>query len=143
MAGFGQVKALKMLQHLFTSYMAIDEIDFERNAVKMIRLYNPIESLAHLIDQLEEEREFPGSGGQTIADTMMVLKGVTPLAQTAPLNEDIREWRQKYAELKTWAVFKKVFHQAHREQRRAVTTSVKGGYTMEVQNVYSILPLPL
>ena len=51
--GFGQVAALKMLQHLFTSYGVIDEIDLKENAVKMIVLYNPTEPLARLIEKLE------------------------------------------------------------------------------------------
>ena len=51
--GFGQVAALKMLQHLFTSYGVIDEIDLKENAVKMIVLYNPTEPLARIIEKLE------------------------------------------------------------------------------------------
>ena len=41
-----------MLQHIFSSYGAIDEIDHEKNAVKMMGLYNPAEPLAGIIEQL-------------------------------------------------------------------------------------------
>ena len=34
--GFGQVSALTMLQHIFSSSRAIDKIDLEENAVKMM-----------------------------------------------------------------------------------------------------------
>ena len=44
--GFGQVSALTMLQHLFSRYGVIDEIDFEENSVKMIGAYNPAETLS-------------------------------------------------------------------------------------------------
>ena len=87
--GFGLVFALQMIQHLFTSYRAIDEIDLEENAVKMMRPYDPTESLFCLIDQLEKGREFAHAGGQTIADVMMVYKGITLLSQTSTFDEDI------------------------------------------------------
>ena len=51
---FGQVTALEMTDHLFRAYGAIDEIDLEENAVKMMGTYNPAELLARLIEQLEK-----------------------------------------------------------------------------------------
>ena len=44
--GCGQVSTLTMLQHLFSSYGVIDEIDLEENSVKMMGLYDPAELLA-------------------------------------------------------------------------------------------------
>ena len=49
LTGFGQVSALTILQHLFSSYGAIIEIDLEENAVKMMGPYNPMEPLARII----------------------------------------------------------------------------------------------
>ena len=49
LTGFVQVSALTMLQHMFSSYRVIDEIDLEENAVKMMGPYNPAEPLALLI----------------------------------------------------------------------------------------------
>ena len=82
------------------------------------------------------------AGGQTISNLIIVPKGITLLAQTATFNKDSIEWRQKPTNLKTWATFKKFSHWAHREQRRAVTTLGKGGYTAAVQKNYSVLPPP-
>ena len=50
--GFGHVSALTMLQHLFSSYRAIDEIDLKENAFKMMGPYDPAEPLAQIIEQL-------------------------------------------------------------------------------------------
>ena len=50
--GFVPVTALEMLQHIFRSYGAIDKIDLEENAIKMMGLYDPSEPLFRLIDQL-------------------------------------------------------------------------------------------
>ena len=46
LTGFGQVSALIMLQHLFSSYGSINEIDLKENAVKMMGPYDPAEPLA-------------------------------------------------------------------------------------------------
>ena len=43
--GFVQVYALTMLQHIFSSYGAIDEIYLKENAVKMMGTYDPTEPL--------------------------------------------------------------------------------------------------
>ena len=71
---------------------------------------------------------------------MMMSKGITHLEQTGILNDDIREWRRKSADLKTWEKFKLFFHQAHREQKIAVTTARKGEYTTTVKTIYGAPP---
>ena len=73
---------------------------------------------------------------------MMVSKVITILEQTATFNEDIRKWRHKNINLKTWDMFETFFRQAHREQHIAVATTVKGGYTKGVQNIYGVPPPP-
>ena len=57
-------------------------------------------------------------------------------------NKDIREWRLQTNNLKTWSNYKTFFHRAHNEQRRAVTTTGKGGYTAAVQKLYDVPPPP-
>ena len=54
LTGFGQVSALTMMQHLFSRYGAINKIDLEEDAVKMMGQYNPTEHLSQLIKQLEK-----------------------------------------------------------------------------------------
>ena len=135
LTGFGKVSALTMLHHIFSSYRAINKIDLEENTIKMMGPYDPAEPLAQIIEQLEKGRKFAGAGGQKISNAMMMSKGITLLAQTGIFDDDIREWRQKSAELKTWAKYKLFFHREHREQKRAVTTPRKGGYTATVKKI--------
>ena len=54
LTGFVHVSALTMLQHLFYRYGAIDKIDLEENAVKLMGPYDPAEPLARIIKQLEK-----------------------------------------------------------------------------------------
>ena len=142
LTGFGQVSALNMLQHIFNSYTAIEEIDLEENTVKMMSPYDPAELLARLIEKLGKGGEFSHAVGNTISYTMMVSKGITPLAQMDTFNNYIRDWVLKTTKLKRWDTFKTFFHQAHGEQSRAVATAGKWGCTAEVQNVYGVPPYP-
>ena len=80
--GFGQVTALTMLQHMFSSYRAIDRIDLQENAVKMMGPYKPTEPLDRLIEKSEKRREFLQAGGQTISDALMMSRGITLLVET-------------------------------------------------------------
>ena len=89
LTGFEQVSILAMLQHMFTSYGAIDEIDLEENAVKMMETYEPEEPLAQMIKELEKGGEFASAGGQTISNVVMVSKWITLLVQTSTFNEDV------------------------------------------------------
>ena len=52
--------------------------------------YDPVEPLARLIKHFENGKEFGHAGGQTIANAMMVSKGITLLSQTSTLNKYIR-----------------------------------------------------
>ena len=49
LTGFGQISALVMLQHLFTSYRVIYKINLEENAVNIMGPYDPTQPLACLI----------------------------------------------------------------------------------------------
>ena len=70
----------------------------------------------------------------------MMSKGITLLAQAGVFNDNIHEWRRQSDDLKTWVKYKLVFHQAHQEQKRLITTAGKGGYTATVQNIYGAPP---
>ena len=91
--GFGLVTALETMDNIFKAYGEIDEIDVEENAVKMMGPYNPAESLDRLIEHLEKGRQFAHAGGKTIAEAMMVSKGITFMEQTVTFNHKIPEWR--------------------------------------------------
>ena len=56
LTGIGQVSVLTIIEHLFSSYGAINEIYLVENVVKMMVPYNPAEDLSRLIEQLEKGR---------------------------------------------------------------------------------------
>ena len=53
-----------MLQHLFSSYVKIDEIDREENSVNMMGPYDPIEPLARLIKNWKMGESSRKQGGR-------------------------------------------------------------------------------
>ena len=61
----------------------------------MMGVYDPLEPLTRLIEQLEKGLKFAKSGGQTISDAMMMSKGIALMAQPENSNNDIREWHQQ------------------------------------------------
>ena len=103
LTGFGQVSAITMLKHLFSSYRSIKKIDLKENSFKMMGPYNTAEPLDRIIEQLEKGRQFVRAGGHTIYDTMGMSKRITLFAQRGIFNDDIREWIRKSSNLKTWA----------------------------------------
>ena len=104
--GFVQVSTLAILQYLFTSYGAIDEIDLEEKAVKTMEPYDPAEPIVLLTNKLEKGREYVHAGGKKIYDAVMMYKGITLLEQAYIFNNNIREWRRQTTNLKTWDTFK-------------------------------------
>ena len=72
----------------------------------MMGPYDPVEPQAWLIEKLEKRRKLVHAGVYTIADVMMVSKGITLLAQTSTFNKDIQEWRQQTTDLNALAIFK-------------------------------------
>ena len=56
LTGFGQVSAITMLKHLFSSYRLIKKIDLKENSFKMMGPYNTAEPLDRIIEQLEKGR---------------------------------------------------------------------------------------
>ena len=73
---------------------------------------------------------------------MMMYKGINLLYQTGIFNDGIREWGRQTTDQKTWDKYELLFHRYQQEQRGAVTTAGKGGYTATVQNVYGAPPPP-
>ena len=52
-----------MLQHLSRFYETIDIIGPREKAAKMMREYDPVETVSHLIDHLKKEWGFSRQGG--------------------------------------------------------------------------------
>ena len=73
-----------------------------------------------------------------ISDAIMVSKWVILLAHTAVFNNNIREWGRQTTDHKMGSHYKLFFQRSHQEQRRALTTSVKGGYTSAMKNIYDV-----
>eukprot|EP00978_Attheya_sp_CCMP212_P006828 scaffold15932_cov95-Attheya_sp.AAC.2 len=69
---------------------------------------------------------------------MMETKGIAILSNTAAFNEDIKQWHRKHETKKTWEVFKAHFQRAHKERRKAITTTGQGGYNATVNSIYGV-----
>ena len=128
-----KISVLAMLQHLLNSYREWTKSTSRKTQWKWWGLMTPRNLYPVWSRNWKKEEKLVHAGGHKIANAMMVSKGVTILEQTATFNKDIREWRQQKKDLKTWATFKTISYQAHREEIRVVTTAEKGEYTAGLQ----------
>ena len=90
LTSFGQFTALNMMDHLFSYYEEIDNINLEENDVKMMGTYNPEEPLACFIEHLAKGLKLLRDRGKTVSDLMVVSKVITLLVQTMTFNDYIR-----------------------------------------------------
>ena len=59
----------------------------------MMGPYNPVETLARLIEELLKEQDFARAKGEQIADAMMLSKEINLLSETSIFNDDIQKRR--------------------------------------------------
>ena len=72
----------------------------------MMGPYNPVETLARLIEELLKEQDFARAKGEQIADAMMLSKEINLLSETSIFNDDIQKRRWQPADLNNWPAFK-------------------------------------
>ena len=75
LTGFGQVSILTILQHISLSYVTIDEIGPEENAIKIMGTYNPKKPISWLIKQLGKGVEFARAGVRQFLTPWWFQKG--------------------------------------------------------------------
>ena len=90
---------------------------------------DPVEPLARLIDHLKKGQEFEIAGGRKLPIQWYCRKGSPFWRKIATFNKAIWEWHQESADINTWENSKTISHITHQEQKRAVTTAGKEGYT--------------
>ena len=71
---------------------------------------------------------------------MMVLKRITLISQTAVFDDNIMKWRRWPTSQNMWDDFNVFFHHMYQKQQRTTTMAIKGGYAVELQNLYGVPP---
>ena len=122
--------------NLYETYGAIDEVNLETNKANIMQPYSQDQPIEILVEQLEHGRFFAAAGHQQLHDHKLITKGVTLLANTSSLNQDIQEWQRLPVAQKTWQHFQTFFQQAHKDLRKTIITVGQGDYIAAVNTVY-------
>ena len=113
--GYARVSLRALLDHLVTTYAAIDQFDLETNQAKMTERYDPASPIETLFDQISNGAAFAELGDRAFTPEQIVDTAILCVAKTGVFQDDLKDWNRKAAADKTWKAFKTFFAKAHRD----------------------------
>ena len=113
--GYARVSLRNLLDHLVTTYAAIDQFDLEANQAKMTERYNPASPIETLFDQISNRVAFIELGDRAFTPEQIADTALLCVAKTGVFQDDIKNWNPKAADDKAWKAFKMFFAKAHQD----------------------------
>ena len=113
--GYSAHTALQLIQHLYTNYGVITQLDLNENENRMKAPYDPAQPIEVLFDQIETAMEYADSAGTPYTDTQTVTTAYLLIFRTGLYKDACKEWNRRPLAEKTWQNFKMDFTAAHRE----------------------------
>ena len=105
--GYARVSLRNLLDHLVTTYAAIDQFDLEANQGKMTERYDPSSPIETLFDQIANGAAFAELGDRAFTPEQIVDAALLCIAKTGVFQDDIKDWNKKSATDRTWKAFKR------------------------------------
>jgi hypothetical protein len=118
MAGFANISARAMLDHLFTTYGNITAVDLENNFEHMRRAWDPQQPVESLVKQIQDCAEYPEAWGILIGHPQQINVGYAKIFATGHFMNACLRWNEKTLAEKTWAQFKAHFSTAHCQHKQ-------------------------
>ena len=81
----------KILNHLVTTYAAIDQFDLEKNLEKMTAHYDPNAPIETLFEQITDGVAYAELGGAPFTSKQIVDISLLCVAKTGVFNDDLKE----------------------------------------------------
>ena len=69
--GYGNIKALAILTHLFSTYGKIDSTEIDANLARMRQPWNPSSPIEQLYLQLQDGPNFAQAAGEVVEDSQL------------------------------------------------------------------------
>ena len=113
--GYANVTLRQLLDHLVTTYAAIDQFDLENNQDKMTACYDPNTPIETLFEQITECVAYAELGDAPFKSKQILDIALLCLAKTGVFNDNLKEWNQKPLIGRDWTTFRVNFAKAHRE----------------------------
>jgi hypothetical protein len=82
MAGFANITAIEMLEHLFLTYGSITSVDLEHNFEQMRKAWDPQQLVETLFKQIQDCAEFSEAGGVKIGHSRQINVGYDKIFST-------------------------------------------------------------
>jgi hypothetical protein len=118
MAGYANISARCMLDHLFETYGNITAVYLEINFEHMRRAWDPQQPVETLFKQIQDCAEYSEAGGFLIGHPQHINFGYAQIFATDHFLSACRRWNEKPTADKTWTQFKSHFAAAHRQHKQ-------------------------
>ena len=113
--GYTDVTLRHLLDHLVTTYAAIDQFYLEKNQEKMTARYDPNAPIETLFDKIADGVAYAELGEAPFTSKQIVDISLLCLVKTGVFNNDLKEWNRKPLLSRDWTTFRVHFSKAHRE----------------------------
>ena len=113
--GYANVTLRQILDHLVTTYAAIDQLDLEKNQEKMTARYNPNAPIETLFEKITDGVAYAELGEAPFASKHIVDIALICLAKTGVFNDELKEWNRKPLLSRDCTTFRVHFAKANRE----------------------------
>ena len=110
--GYANTTTLQLITHLYDNYGKITDADLRKNQETMVENLDtnlPIETFYH---RIEDCVAFAAAGNTPFTPQQVVSTAFHTIQQSGIMVEDVREWRRKPAQDKTWPNLKIHFSRA-------------------------------
>jgi hypothetical protein len=118
MAGYANISARDMLDHLSNTYGNITAVDLEINFEHMRRAWDPQHPVESLFKQIQDCADYYQAGGVLIGHPQQINVGYAKIFATGHFMSARRRWNEKHLIKKTWTHFKSHFSAAHRQHKQ-------------------------
>jgi hypothetical protein len=118
MAGYANISARYMLDHLLETYGNITVVNLEINFEHMRRAWDPQQPVESFFKQIQDFADYSEAGGFLIGHPQQINVGYAQIFATGHFMSACRRWNEKHAIEKTWTQFKSHFAAAHRQHKQ-------------------------
>ena len=101
-----KVTLRQLLDHLVTTYAAIDQFDLEKNQEKMTARYDPNAPIETLFKQITDVVAYKELGDTTFTSKKIVDTSLLCVAKTGVFNDDLKEWNWNPPLVGDWKNFR-------------------------------------
>ena len=122
--GYTNITLRQLLDHLVTTYDAIDHFDLEKNQETMTACYDPNTPIKTLFEQITDGVAYEELGDAPPTSKKIVDIDLLCLAKTGVFNGVLKEWNLKPLLSCDWTTFRLHFAKAHLEWKANLRLTV-------------------